>query len=712
MNRLVLEGCQPEPLMSYLKSLGILRLVTQQKDPEARGAWVDGRFVLTTHLDMEGLGQFLLHDYCPTPIANPWNGGSGFYPPDAMADELLAILRSKTPRLAKYRLVLTQITEIVAKQGLNEKPTDEAKGDFQQKLRNTLDESYIPWIDSAFVIINTNDVKCPPILGTGGNDGNIDFSNNFMKRVVELGFAGGLFNENSEAMLRNTLKGIPTGFMGDSAVGQFNPGRAGGPNSTQGMLGKAVDNPWDFILMLEGVMLFTGTAARRLAAVGEVNATFPFNVAAVAAEGSSDAKEARDRKGELWLPLWSRPSSLRELIALLNEGRADVGTKAAKSGVDFARAIASLGIDRGIDAFCRMGFLIRNGKNTFVTPLGQFPVRQQPDVDLLRELDPWLFWLRILAGDLKAPTRFATAMRRIDVATMAFCRQGGPARLADIVMALGDAFAALRSSPKYRDKFRGIPRLSSRWIEAANDNSIEFRLAVSLAGIYDASHNIGPMACHVLPLKYDKYNPSWETRTPLDCTWSSGPLATNLAMVLKRRLIDAVRHNTPQLPLMATNLASLSDVLAFLAGTTDDSRLERLLHGMLAIRQERDQLPHQPTDYSITPFAFALVRPLFASTVIKLHRLELPSAPQQATLAALMGHNLPRALELASRRIRHSGLTPLGSSRTGRHAPLTDATGVDPIRLAATCLFGLSVRDLAGLLHRVVRVPQEQGEPV
>jgi CRISPR-associated protein Csx17 len=712
MNRLVLEGCQPEPLMSYLKSLGILRLVTQQKDPEARGAWVDGRFVLTTHLDMEGLVQFLLHDYCPTPIANPWNGGSGFYPPDEMDEALLTLLRSETPRFAIYRMVLSQIVELLAGLNLKEQPSGDAKGELQQKLRNNLHEAYIPWIDSAVVIIKTDDVKYPPILGSGGNDGRLDFSMNFMKRLIGLGLVAGQPNEKSEAMLRNTLLGTPTGALGGGAVGQFNPGRAGGPNSTQGMEGNAADNPWDFVLMLEGVMLFTGTAARRLAAAGQIVARFPFSVDAVAAEASIEAKEAREPKGELWLPLWSRSSSLRELIALLNEGRADVGSRSAKSGVDFARAIASLGIDRGIDAFCRMGFLIRNGLSAIVTPLGQFPVRQQADVDLLRELDPWLVSLRILARDDKAPTRFATAMRRIDVATMAFCRQGGPARLADIVMALGDAFAALRSSPKYREKFRGIPRLSSRWIDAANDNSIEFRLAVSLAGIYDASHNIGPMACHVLPLKYEKYNPSWETRTPLDCTWSSGPLATNLAMVLKRRLIDAVRHNTPQLPLMATNLASLSDVLAFLAGTTDDSRLERLLHGMLAIRQERDQLPHQPTDYSMTPFAFALVRPLFASTVIKLHRLELPSAPQQATLAALMGHNLPRALELASRRIRHSGLTPLGSSRTGRHAPLTDATGVDPIRLAATCLFGLSVRDLAGLLHRVVRVPQEQGEPV
>ena len=32
-----LTGCTPEPLMAYLKALGILRLVGEQTDPSARG---------------------------------------------------------------------------------------------------------------------------------------------------------------------------------------------------------------------------------------------------------------------------------------------------------------------------------------------------------------------------------------------------------------------------------------------------------------------------------------------------------------------------------------------------------------------------------------------------------------------------------------------------------------------------------------------------
>ena len=80
MNRIELAGCRPDPLMSYLKALGILRILTSQKDPLARGAWVDGLFVLTSSLTKEEVLQFLLEEYQPTPITSPWNGGSGYYP--------------------------------------------------------------------------------------------------------------------------------------------------------------------------------------------------------------------------------------------------------------------------------------------------------------------------------------------------------------------------------------------------------------------------------------------------------------------------------------------------------------------------------------------------------------------------------------------------------------------------------------------------------
>jgi len=48
-----LTGCAPVPLASYLSGLGILRLVGQQADPQARGWWEHDTFRLATALHPE-----------------------------------------------------------------------------------------------------------------------------------------------------------------------------------------------------------------------------------------------------------------------------------------------------------------------------------------------------------------------------------------------------------------------------------------------------------------------------------------------------------------------------------------------------------------------------------------------------------------------------------------------------------------------------------
>ena len=82
MNSLPLPGCSPIPLAHYLKALGVLRLISENEqhgDPQTAGCWERDAFVLHSKFDREGLIQFFLQHYSPTPILAPWNGGSGFY---------------------------------------------------------------------------------------------------------------------------------------------------------------------------------------------------------------------------------------------------------------------------------------------------------------------------------------------------------------------------------------------------------------------------------------------------------------------------------------------------------------------------------------------------------------------------------------------------------------------------------------------------------
>jgi CRISPR-associated protein Csx17 len=60
----VLHGCEPVPLGSYLKALGVFRLVAEQSDPDARGFWRDERFVLKTRLTEEKLVRFFVEQLC------------------------------------------------------------------------------------------------------------------------------------------------------------------------------------------------------------------------------------------------------------------------------------------------------------------------------------------------------------------------------------------------------------------------------------------------------------------------------------------------------------------------------------------------------------------------------------------------------------------------------------------------------------------------
>src|SRR5713101_6906621 len=96
-----LEGCAPTPLAHYLKALAILRLVSEQRDPGARGFWKDEAFWLASTLSREEVVRFFLEEYQPTPILSPWNGGSGFF--YDLDPGLTPIEQSIAPRFERFR---------------------------------------------------------------------------------------------------------------------------------------------------------------------------------------------------------------------------------------------------------------------------------------------------------------------------------------------------------------------------------------------------------------------------------------------------------------------------------------------------------------------------------------------------------------------------------------------------------------------------------
>lgn len=355
VHELELCGCTPEPLMSYLKSLGIFRLVSEQADPDAVACWHNDQFVLRSRLDEKGLVNFFLNDYRPTPIIGPWAGGSGFFGNDNRK-AVDAIVNFESPRAVPYRRVIEQTNSILDKQDIKDKPSDDVKKQLLRRYRREMPDQFVQWMDAAMVL-QSDGQAFAPVLGTGGNDGRMDFTQNFMQRLVALKLFDAKPSKESERLLQQSLLGRPTPGLGKAAVGQFSPGRAGGPNASQGMEGNPIDNPWDFVLMLEGSLLLAGSVVRRLGLASTDKAAFPFTVRArPVGEGAPTNEELNGTRGELWLPLWDCFASLTELETLFAEARAELSARPARDTVDFARAVAGLGVDRGIRSFTRYGF--------------------------------------------------------------------------------------------------------------------------------------------------------------------------------------------------------------------------------------------------------------------------------------------------------------------------------------------------------------------
>lgn len=743
MPEVFLEGCTPEPLMNYLKALGVLRLVSaQDADAEARGCWRDGVFVLKSKLDRDALIVFLLNDYEPTPILVPWSGKDFFAvnwsPGSLLFDKtptgprvIEAILTTLTGRFAPYRDALQTCrialdeTEIDSKEQMGKK-----KWEFIAHLRSTAPDPLLDWIDCAAVV---SAERFAPLLGSGGgSDGNTHFSDNFMQNLwdvlsdfdsqrksrragSEASVAG-----RSRDQLESSLFGNRTQHLIPKRTSSlYDSGAVGGPNATQGLERESLSNPWDVVLALEGCVSFAAATVKRLAVNSRSEAGFPFQMQmSLTQQGLADKEQAGS---EIWLPLWSRPAKSNEVHTLLREGRAQYGMRRAKSGLDMARAVSTLGIDRGISAFQRYAVLRgRVGGENYNTAvsLGQFPVVERGDADLLRELDPWLERIRRACGDKNAPPRFRTALRNIEGAIFRFCVYGGPAFFQTIVIAIGRAECELAGGDRFRSekRLKPVAGLTADWIRASNDSSPEFEIALALAGIHVADKKIGPLRCNLEPFDWQRPYPAWAERD-LAVVWNSASLCTNLAAVLRRRLMDAERSGCTDLPLAAANFASLGAISRFLAGELDERRIEDLLWGLML-------MPHVPgmlrdatdtTDAQLLPRAYALLKLLFLPQPFTTNSMSVAIKPEPSIISLLIGGRVGEACQIAMCRLRASGLWPLPHPRSGGVVRDSDwkeldSLGHDGERLAAALLLPISHTSINHLQRLVVREPTTESE--
>ena len=539
---LALHGCAPTPLASYLKALGVLRLVSspanhvagEAADPHARGWWENECFHVRTTLNRDALLHFFLHDYAPSPIIAPWNGRAGFlegHDEDTTgsasirpkAQRIGDIETSTTARLENIRMAIsslrasTQLSEYRSLRIDRKKAEKEVKiltGDSRQRkqelkkdlakqektakemllptLRSTSDPRQLLYVDTCYILSSIGKPTAAPLLIGGGVDGSRDFGSDFIQSLEgAFDIATGKPTAVSCAAVGTALFSENTALDGYGSLGLFTPLQSGLKSTTGLEVGGDKDiyplNAWDVVLAMEGTLLFAGALTRCWEVTGVSRAAFPFTFEPTGAgTGSLSVEDPNRPRGEVWTPIWCKPATFVETAAIFAEGRLTLGECTARTGLDAARAVARVGAARGIESFERYSIIQPDSKMPYqATPLGRFKAPDRPRRDLVSDLEAgdWLSRARRLVGNKKtAPARARQAMRRLEDALFQMTianRESEGNRSA--VMALGGLVGWLASNPAARRDLRPPPLISSDWIREADDGSAEFRIAAALA---------------------------------------------------------------------------------------------------------------------------------------------------------------------------------------------------------------------------------------
>lgn len=656
MHTIPLPGCSPTPLAAYLKALGILRVLSLQcPESKTQCHWDGLAFVIRTKLSEEELLDFLVNRYSPTPFVSPWNAGSGFYFQEGKTKEKAAdgkkiktgirdqeteatrsitvIQKSSGKRLSNYREIIEITKHYLEQVGRIEAPKDEQKKDMLRDIRNLYPDHMLCWIDAAF-ILSGEDLVPPPLLLSGGNEGNLDFSNTFAQNVLSIVDGDNdLPTQKSKDWLVGSLFLLPTQLESGSSSGYFAPNIRGGANSTTGFSSKSQTNPWDFILTMEGIVLFTGNATKKLIS-NRYEVSFPFSVkSSSGGYMSGENKESLESKGEVWLPTWSQFTDYDELVTVFAEGRASIGKRAARNGVDFAQAVSSLGVDRGLDGFYRYGILPRFGDSYFAAPLQHILVHRDPVItDLLASCDGWISAFLNPAKGEAAPGSIRRAATRLEAAIFsraAAAQENNPDTAQELLIALGECERALSGiSEKWREKIflnlKPLPPLPRGWIKAADNHTVEYRLAAALASLsVRFKKDFFPLRRHLEPVKVitsEKAWTDWSDEALNEVVWHEGSVIDVLCAMMKRRLLLAKSAGESSWPEYARLTAWPTDIAAFIEGRIDETRFAQLLWGLSLVdfsgdAMTSDEMPTPPSRiYDETPSAFyAQLKLCFAS---------------------------------------------------------------------------------------------------
>ncbi len=722
-----LGGCAPAPLARYLKALGILRLVSEQVDGDARGWWRGDCFHLATKLTREDLETFFLRDYQPTPMFNPWGARSGYYEGSAekrARESLKQIECSKSARLQPFRRMVGEVRSVIDAMTDGSKPSDKEKDRLILALRLKTRGTSSLWLDTVVTVIGAGEdvsLAQPPIFGTGGNEGSGGYPSAYMSAIVE----SVVELKWDHVMSASLFGGNALNSRWKQSMGQFAPG--------------GTSTPWDMLLAFEGACVLRSAVGRRAATSSQRWMSSPFYVAPRSAGYASGSRldekilnKGRERpgRGEQWLPMWGAPSTLPEVQHIFSQGRAATEAGRATDGWSMARAVIDLGVSRGITEFVRYGYQQRNNQAThFAIPLGRFRVpNEKADVSsCLDDLDRWLVSLHRVAhpaDDKKAkqtPARLVIAYHRLkDGLFSVIQEQATGGQWQDVLVRLGDVEAVMRRGTGF--SAQPVPPLRPKWVAASDDDTPEFRLALAFA-LQSAFYRVNGRKVddhvrrHWLPLERKRpqlpLDPERKLRFATTGTGSASKLEVPPEVVMQghrslddavalveRRVVETSQREGRHLALEAAShsAASIADLTKLLFGRVDLDRTLTLARALMAldrkvwadqsIRMESRRTSDWPDDAWLAIRLCTLPWPIRTRS-----GFDLDIGTDPALVRRLAVGDAASAVAIALRRLGAAGVRC--TVRTGTASPQTAKLW------AAALAFPITKRTATRFLHRL-----------
>ena len=651
---LELTGCSHDIAMMHLKALGILKVVSLQKDESATSWWSENKFMLDTSASKDDLVEFFRTEYSPMPVVSAWNRGSPFRKSNADLDRIAA---STEERLSQYRATIEKTRDIMedfgvekleaktVPKGVNKQKYEKRQKDrFIMRLMNELPDSALPWLETAYAVESEYETKVGPILGSGGNDGKTDLSEKFTNIVSTHVL------EADPDLIAQSIFGGDVDLL-NQKVAFLDPGAY--KSSSTGFAGKQVSasNPWDMLLALEGAVFFAGTVLRR--GTGR-HAAFPFTLESLwAGYGTAAIKEQKDDHGEIWFPMWESPASYDEVSHVFREGMVQTGNFAPSSGLDFAIALVNLGAVRGISRFQRFGIFERKGRDRHMVSIGVHQIMENEQSEytkLATGADEWLRTIReVQRRDSKGfPESLSKLVLQAGGIVMDYCSSRSPSVLINLLAVLG----RIELHPYIRKSYIKPLELDSGWTVMYRD-LVEMRLATALASLN--YRDIGSIRQNIDHIKISKYGDvEWDIKSPT-VVWRRGDLISNMIAVLERRYIDAQRVGAGlRAALYGVHVAQPTDILCFLEGKTDDSLIGDLAVALSCIPPTKMLEDAGPFKLEDMPEAYVCLKANFP-----------PVQPDQGSeavfesgvLSMVQSGHVARAMQVMRRRLRISEYT-------------------------------------------------------